>query len=490
MELFEEKQKQNESTDEFICKKRTLFSQLQDNLSEEIMINMIYGQILLSLREKIPRSSVKTFQELLKEAREAEILVKETRPTEKLAEDTKKKRCTFCRKQGHLVEQCYKKAANNQNEPKRSTFNCYGCGAAGYCRSNCPTCSNRKANSPATLDFNLIESTVIGRSVPTVDININGLKGEAYIDTAARTSVAGSRLYQQLIQKGCPFQKVKAEVTLTDGIVKREVVHSTIVDIIIGKRLRKILFIALPKAKGNRTLLRIDFLEQCGIVLNIAQRTFYFIDDPASIYDFKLSKANITNPVEVHEEKHPKTPKSIPISNCHKILKNDKKLQNISTFLTWIENHNEFSPIPNTPKRKRPNDYSPHSIQAIFSDALPQESRTPERQRDLFSEPKRLNPGVEDWFVLNSIDIKLSPEEGYSLSVPDKRKLEKMLNENVDIFGEIIFPIPGIEHKINTGSHKPISNAPYRISPGRKIQLKAEIDKMLEAGIIEEKESP
>ena len=171
-------------------------------------------------------------------------------------------------------------------------------------------------------------------------------------------------------------------------------------------------------------------------------------------------------------------------------MEKDEKLKQVSAYLAWVESHEIISPIPSTPKRKRSNDYSSHSIQEIFSDALPQEMKTPERGNDLFSAPKKADSNVDDWFILNSMDIQLSPDEGYSLNGPDRKHLEKMLSEQHEIFGEITTPISNIEHQINTGTHKPISNPPYRISPARKIQLKAEIDDMLEKGIIEEKHSP
>ena len=44
-EISNEKQKINESADEFICRKRQLFAQLSERLSEKVMIDMIFAQI-------------------------------------------------------------------------------------------------------------------------------------------------------------------------------------------------------------------------------------------------------------------------------------------------------------------------------------------------------------------------------------------------------------------------------------------------------------
>ncbi|XP_065365535.1 activity-regulated cytoskeleton associated protein 2-like [Calliphora vicina] len=78
-EIFQEKQKIFESTDSFVCRKRRLFAQLSEKLSEKAMLNMIFGQLNIQLREKISRDSVSNFQEFLNKAREVEQIVSENK---------------------------------------------------------------------------------------------------------------------------------------------------------------------------------------------------------------------------------------------------------------------------------------------------------------------------------------------------------------------------------------------------------------------------
>lgn len=172
-------------------------------------------------------------------------------------------------------------------------------------RSNCPNCNKSYNNAnEKSLDFNSLHTTLVGSDVPLVDVNINGLQGEAYLDTAARTSVAGFQLYQKLIKKGIPFKKVYAEIILADGIARNEIVHSAVVDIIIGNRFKKICFICLPNAIGNRTLLGIDFLKECGIVMDLAQQTWHFKDEPNVNHAFKVqtSRINVSMVEKVQEK--------------------------------------------------------------------------------------------------------------------------------------------------------------------------------------------
>ena len=104
-------------------------------------------------------------------------------------------------------------------------------------------------HSPRNVEFNCIETTIMGRNVATIDVNINGMKGVAYMDTAARTSIAGYYLYKKLKERQVPFQKVYAEVVFADGIPRKEVVDCAIVQITLQGRFEHIRLICLPNAK-------------------------------------------------------------------------------------------------------------------------------------------------------------------------------------------------------------------------------------------------
>ena len=95
----------------------------------------------------------------------------------------------------------------------------------------------------------------------------------------------GFHLYEQFKQKGFKFKKF-----LADGRTSCDLIFSTEVPLIIGKRLKLIKFICLPNARGNRTLLDIDFLEENGIVLDLAQKTWFFKDAATNIFNFKTQE--------------------------------------------------------------------------------------------------------------------------------------------------------------------------------------------------------
>lgn len=75
------------------------------------MLNMVFSQLHLSIREKISRDSIHSFQDLLQKAREVEMLIHEHKePKFKAIEAPEKSfaRCSFCRKKNHTAESCFK----------------------------------------------------------------------------------------------------------------------------------------------------------------------------------------------------------------------------------------------------------------------------------------------------------------------------------------------------------------------------------------------
>lgn len=388
-------------------------------------------------------------------------------------------RCSYCRKKNHTAEVCYKRIeAEKKGKPEENKLNCYGCGAVGFYRSNCPTCNQKNTmESPKFLDFNSIDTSIVGRNVPTVEINVNGLKGEAYLDTAARTSIAGYYLYKKLREKEVEFQNVYAEITLADGIVRKEFVCSTIVDIIIAKRLKRIRFICLPNAKDNRTLLGIDFLEQSGIVMDLAQRTWHFKDEPSKIFEFKQKPSKLQSVGVDHVDFHDN--------------KKDSASE-IDDFMTWFISNSQPESSENQTigsLYSNQSDYSPGGLLRIFGDTLPESFEMPQN-KDLFPPLKKSRKRSPDSIELNAIDFNICEHNNDFINAVQKEQLANFLKSQDELFESISFPIKNVVHRINTGNHPPISNPPYRISPAMKNRLKVELDDMVTKGIVEETQSP
>lgn len=83
----------------------------------------------------------------------------------------------------------------------------------------------------------------------------------------------------------------------------------------------------------------------------------------------------------------------------------------------------------------------------------------------------------------------LRENEETILSYEQKKILSDTMTVNQDVFALGGDPTPFAEHRIDTGNNPPISVPPYRMTPAKKAQLEIELNKLLEAGIIEECES-
>ncbi|XP_053968777.1 activity-regulated cytoskeleton associated protein 2-like [Anastrepha ludens] len=151
-EMIESKQAKNEPTDSFVRRKRALFSQLTNAPSEIGQIDLLFGMIHLQIRDRVSRKRITTFDDLLNEAREAEMTLREHKMTtanaDKAVDSTSGPvRCGFCRKKGHYTEVCFKKKNEEAKTAQtqaianalvtKPSYSCYGCNAPGVTRANC-----------------------------------------------------------------------------------------------------------------------------------------------------------------------------------------------------------------------------------------------------------------------------------------------------------------------------------------------------------------
>ncbi|KAL0861270.1 hypothetical protein ABMA27_008831 [Loxostege sticticalis] len=77
-EIISEKQGEQD-TASFIARKRMLFSQLptEEQFKEKQQMDLIYGLLHLKIRDKVPRDSVQSFEDLIRDAKGAEQVLME-----------------------------------------------------------------------------------------------------------------------------------------------------------------------------------------------------------------------------------------------------------------------------------------------------------------------------------------------------------------------------------------------------------------------------
>ncbi|KAI5646286.1 hypothetical protein NE865_01748 [Phthorimaea operculella] len=309
-ECIEEKQDAYTSTEMFIAKKRALLASIPapepDEGPEAKEIDMVFGQLRFEIRERIPRDSIKTFDQLLDKAREIEKNLVERKDVPAIqtakANPGKTKRCGYCRLVGHTTEVCRKKAkaekegqmSTEKTERKEETktdtnkpkFSCYGCGEPGVIRSRCQKCKTRQSTPVDEVSFCMVKTTEVTLR-PTVRIQIGHFKGVAHIDSGARSNVASYLLYKQLEKNGYRFESKEMKVTLADGITNQQTVLVVKAPVTLFNRVVPTSFLILPQARNNSTLLGVEFIIDALMVINIPQLTCRFLDEPTVAYELE-----------------------------------------------------------------------------------------------------------------------------------------------------------------------------------------------------------
>lgn len=169
-------------------------------------------------------------------------------------------------------------------------------------------------------------------------------------------------------------------------------------------------------------------MKQSGIILNTAQRYWYYEEEPRKKYSF-------TNPLEMQVF-------SVDVK-AHHDSPTTKAISGMSKFIEYVEG-SKVSPLPSTPEVLKEiqniptttqecyapksvragtshameinNDYSPHSIQNIFRAAIPTDQTTPSNTSRLFGPPVKARPTEGDAY-LDSIFLPLYNVEARMLSL-------------------------------------------------------------------------
>jgi hypothetical protein len=504
-------------TENFITQKRMLFAQLPSAHTETQQLDMIFGQLNIAIKEKVPRSSIKTFDGLLKAAREVEQLlqvVKEDKKTDannrhvsaytdtpdisKAFGQRNKNRvkCNFCHFTGHATKDCRKlkrKAAESTEtseqippnkeiqmpSPSTAKFSCYGCGTPGVVRTNCPSCSasKQRPTEAAGISFCSINVRSDIRNRPVVFISIGDTQGIAYVDTCAKTSVASYTLYQQLLRKGYQFHREPAYVTLADGISKRQEVLRTRVVVSLENRHIPTTFIVLPESRDNRTLLGIGFIQDAQMILNLPQFTWQFVGNNESYELFDEDYATFPTCDKPAEMVIELQRAALPLegSRCDTAFPRSTKDVQIASY--------KLIPLHVSPSKKPLFDgYSPRFADYMMEDARTNTTEVPvalsPHSQGLFNEPN---------IHINSIKIEM---DDTVLDSDQQKEIELLLQNYEDVFKSNGEPSLLGEHRIETTTEEPISVPPYRLVPNRREILKKEINKMLDEKIIEPCSSP
>nr|XP_049703863.1 activity-regulated cytoskeleton associated protein 1 [Helicoverpa armigera] len=150
-EIVCDKQQSPVGTELFVAKKRALMAELpKPSLTPSQGLDLLYTSLHISIRDRIPRDSIATFEDFFSKVRQLEESVAARSMSSNISASSAglRHRCTFCHAYGHNEQECPTKAGKDKNASTNSTstpaaskptpghkITCYGCGEPGVVRS-------------------------------------------------------------------------------------------------------------------------------------------------------------------------------------------------------------------------------------------------------------------------------------------------------------------------------------------------------------------
>ncbi|GFX96076.1 retrovirus-related Pol polyprotein from transposon 297 [Trichonephila clavipes] len=177
----------------------------------------------------------------------------------------------------------------------RNPIRCYGCGTPGVIKSKCPKCTRANEMETAVNCMSLfnLNSNLYPTSV--IVLKLFGEKIAVCADTGASHTIAGEKMFKFLQEHDVTFTNKRISFMMADGIRQTIMALSTVVDLYIEGKVIPTEFIVLPDAKGNKTLLGLDFFNVAGIVLDVQGGKWHFSGNPRKQYKFfKKTSEDIT----------------------------------------------------------------------------------------------------------------------------------------------------------------------------------------------------
>ncbi|GFU70841.1 uncharacterized protein TNCV_3494831 [Trichonephila clavipes] len=158
----------------------------------------------------------------------------------------------------------------------RNPIKCYECGTPGVIKSKCPKCTRANEMETAVNCMTLfnLNSNLYPTSV--IVLKIFGEKIAVCADTSASHTIAGEKMFKFLQEHDVTFMNKRISFMIADGIRQTIMALSTVTELYIEGKVIATEFLVLPDAKGNKTLLGLDFLNAAGIVLDIQGGKWHF----------------------------------------------------------------------------------------------------------------------------------------------------------------------------------------------------------------------
>ncbi|GBM65977.1 hypothetical protein AVEN_152188-1 [Araneus ventricosus] len=215
----------------------------------------------------------------------------------------------FCRRRGLHVD------LKLSSPERKSSIRCYGCGYPGFIQSKCPKCTKPKEELKTVVQsVKLYAAESPDSPSSSICLTVCGRDAAFCADTGASNSIAGEEFFKLLRDHKFRFYKRDITMVLADGKERNVEALTTTVNLNVEGKIVRVKFIALPEAKGNRTLLGTDFLQAAAIVLNIQNGTWHFSENPHKQFSFYKNPSDVKENLPTISSHKVTSPETIPVA--------------------------------------------------------------------------------------------------------------------------------------------------------------------------------
>ncbi|GFS63555.1 retrovirus-related Pol polyprotein from transposon 297 [Trichonephila clavipes] len=169
---------------------------------------------------------------------------------------------------------------------RRNHIQCYGCETPQVVKSKYPTCTRANEMETGANCMTLFNLNPDLYPSSEIVLKIFGEKIPLCVDTGASHTIAGEKLFKFLQEHDVIFTNKRISFMMADGIRQTVMALSTVIDLYIECKVIPTEFLVLPEAKGNKTLLGLDFLNAARIVLDVQGGKGHFPGNPRKQYKF------------------------------------------------------------------------------------------------------------------------------------------------------------------------------------------------------------
>lgn len=208
----------------YLNEQRILLAEIRQfnvGLSEQLEIDLIFYKLNPSIRKKIERKRIVTFEDLVKQAESQNLLGSDPSPIDWLI------KCSFCTRFGHTDNSCIDKKYEAEKDEQQKRYRL--------------------------------------SAIPSIPIKLNGIPDYVHLATDSHLNIITDQLYCKLLQRGCIFESSK-QIVSTVRSNKKNVLQMTTVLVECNNVLCVTPVVKLQNTRGNKNCFGMGFIECCDLL--------------------------------------------------------------------------------------------------------------------------------------------------------------------------------------------------------------------------------